>query len=413
MNIQEHEEIKTYLINYINILWNNNKDFVEVYGKDYPKRQLEHNLREIRFNETSTIDTSGEFILPSRNIHMYNNKHPIYSLYDLINSPIKEELMLTLLHELLHSIFGKNLGSEKDDNKLQTGLEIYDEKEGKVINSPLNEGYTEYIRSCLDGDKRHTYRPYVKVFYILEKKMGRRNVIALGKGDIVQNLSDAFDMTKDEFMEFCRYSEVQFIKERKIEILDCKYQEFCEKYPEGTMDNEKTAKAISKFDKQVHKCLYGKSIIDILPERENNIITLQEFHDFLNFKIESVYEQVKRFQANLCAKARETKFKKGSKAISILKDRIFAFFGIYDIDDEKKVDSREEWIATYLDGASYYAPTDKNSKTSSQEKESRHDSFVESIKKMANQNTALKRNNCRNLQENYHKMKSEHNDFDL
>lgn len=153
---QDHNEIKAYLINYINTLWNKDKDFVEVYGKDYPKIQLERNLREFKFNRSTSLNISGEYDLIRRNIYVYNYKYPILTLHNLIKSPIVDSLMKTILHELIHAVFSKNLDTEQDPNKHVTGLEIYDEVHKKVINSPL------VVSKCID---------FMKIYTTLQKRL--------------------------------------------------------------------------------------------------------------------------------------------------------------------------------------------------------------------------------------------------
>lgn len=320
MKIQEQEAIKAYLINYINTLWNNNRDLVAVFGIDYAKNQLEQNLREIKFNGNNIV-YSGEFNLATKDIYVFNSENPIYTLADFMQSPIREELSLTLVHEMLHSIFSKNINTEPDIKKRTTGLEIYDEIQGRVINSAFNEGYTDYINSLLTGSKKTKYTPYVKVFQILEKKLGKRGIIALSKGDIALNLANAFNITKPEFMEFCRYSEGKFINERKLGMLENKYCNFCDEYPEGTEDSEETKKAILKFDNEVHKSLYGVSIMEILPLEDGEIPTLDKFHDFLIYKIDSIHEHSRKFHQNLAAIAEEARFGRGKNILLKVMER--------------------------------------------------------------------------------------------
>lgn len=320
MKMQEQEAIKAYLINYINTLWNTNRDLVAVFGRDFAKNQLEQNLREIKFNGNNIV-YSGEFNLATKDIYVYNSENPIYTFADFMQSPIKEELTLTLIHEMLHSIFSKNLNTEPDIKKRTTGLEIYDEAQGMVINFAFNEGYTDYINGLLSGRKETNYTPYVKVFQILEKKLGRQGVIALNKGDVAQNLADAFNITKPEFMEFCRYSQRKFINERKLGILENKYCDFCDEYPEGTEDSEETKKAILKFDNEIHKSLYGVSIMGILPLEEGETPTLEQFHDFLIYKIDSIHEHGRKFHQNLAAIAEEACIGRGKNTFLKVMER--------------------------------------------------------------------------------------------
>lgn len=339
---QDHNEIKAYLINYINTLWNKDKDFVEVYGKDYPKIQLERNLREFKFNRSTSLNISGEYDLIRRNIYVYNYKYPILTLHNLIKSQIVDSLMKTILHELIQAVFSKNLDTEQDPNKHVTGLEIYDEVHKKLINSPLNEGYTEYLRSKLDKKREISYSHYVRIFYLLEKRIGRKNVIALGKGDVLQNMSKAFNMTQDEFMEFCRNSEKKFIRERKLEVLESEYKKLCEEYPEDAYDVDRAKKAIIKFDKSVHKSLYGNSIADILPIDAMQEITLEDFHKFMRYKIRESRKQMHRFHEDLYNIAKKASTPNIQTTIARFKNTVFGFIRIYN-PEEKSSEIRLEY----------------------------------------------------------------------
>ncbi len=387
---KDHAEIKAYLINYINTLWNNNKNFVQVYGRDYPKTQLEHNLREFKFNKSTLLSVGGEYDLVSKNVYVYNSKYPIYSLDDLKKSPIFEDIMLTLLHELLHAVFSRNLDTELDANKLMTGLEIYDHVLGKVINSPLNEGYTEYLRSKLDKSTRNSYKPYVRIFNLLEKKIGRKGVIALAKGDVLVNLAKAFNMTPDEFMEFSRNNEKKFIRQRKLEVLESEYEKFCEDYPRDTKDTAESQKAIIKFDKSVHKCLYGTSILEILPEEVAKRITLEDFHEFMKYKIREIHKQTRAFNDELYNITREACIPKRQSPMAKLRGNVFGFIKIYN--PEKK------------DGnlmLEYYALPEKEDDDKAPQVVSGHEVFVSSLRKRALETKSVNVRKVSNLAKKY------------
>lgn len=378
---QDHDEIKAYLVNYINDLWNRDKDFVEVYGKDYPKKQLERNLREFKFNKSTPLQIGGEYDLTSRNIYLYNSKNPIRTLHNLIRNPMAEELMLILIHELVHAIFARNLDTEPDLNKHMTGLELYDEVQGKVINSALNEGYTEYLTNRLAKKGKVSYSQYVRIFYLLEKKLGRKGVIALGKGDVLQNLSKALNMTPDEFMEFSRKSERKFISERKLEVLKSEYEKFCEQYPEGSLDTEEAKKAIIKFDKSVHKSLYKLSIMDILPLEQADDITLEDFHSFMRYKIRVIRKQNRTFHDELYNTVRKACTTQKQSLASTIRKKVFGFIRIYD-PDKRAGELRLEFYEKQLVGE------DKRDNNTESDKHmpnivSRHEAFVAEVKSRA------------------------------
>ena len=196
----ENEEIRQYLIDFVEKTLNECEAFTRVYGKEFVRKRLETNLEKVYVDISSSNSNTARYDIEKSCITFFlsNSSTETVTIADIESN---RKLQHMILHEPIHAIFRRT----KEECKafgIEDGtgtLEIYNN--GQELGRGLNEGLTEWICQKA-GYGALSYVAEQNIIKILELAIGENAVMQLAKGDIKGNIAQLLQMTEEE----CRYT---------------------------------------------------------------------------------------------------------------------------------------------------------------------------------------------------------------
>ena len=191
----ENEQIKQYLIKFVEKTLNKCEAFTRVYGKDFVKQRLEKNLDNV-YIDTYNEEKNGEYSMRDLSIRLFLHDKNAKSL---TIKDIKSDFVLQhdVLHEVIHAVF-RRTPEECGKFGIQdgTGIEEYDNN-GKSLGRGFNEGLTEWFCKKA-GYPLNVYGAESNIVELFELAIGEDNVMQLAKGDIKGNVSELLQMPTED-----------------------------------------------------------------------------------------------------------------------------------------------------------------------------------------------------------------------
>ena len=140
----ENQEIKQYLINFVEKTLNGCEAFLKVYGKDFVRKRLEKNLEKVYTDISSSNPNTALYDMENSCITIFseNNLDKLLTVADIENN---KKLKHLILHESIHAIF-RRTKEECQEFGIEDGtgtLEFYNN--GQELGRGFNEGLTEWI----------------------------------------------------------------------------------------------------------------------------------------------------------------------------------------------------------------------------------------------------------------------------
>lgn len=195
----ENEEIRQYLIDFVEKVLNECEAFTNVYGKEFVRKRLEKNLKKVHMNTSSDDFNTGLYNMENHSITIFasNNSEKSLTITDIENN---KKLKHMILHESLHAIFRRTLEECQEFNIVDgTGiLEFY--KNNQELGRGLNEGLTEWICQKA-GYGEQAYTAEKNIIKILELAIGEDAVMKLANGDVKGNVEQLLQMSKVECLQ--------------------------------------------------------------------------------------------------------------------------------------------------------------------------------------------------------------------
>jgi len=246
----ENEEIRQYLIDFVEKVLNECEVFSRVYGKDFVRKQLDLNLDKVITNVYVKGNCRGLYNPKMKAIALFSEKEdsPPLTIADIEKDEI---LKHNILHEAIHAIFRKSEEQCKELGvRFATGTdEMY--LDGTGLGRGLNEGLTEWICQKA-GYKCTTYMTENNIVRMLELAIGEENVMKLANGNIKDNVSQILGLDETE----CRYI---------LGLIDKIHDNEIKAYSiEGGKDNTKELeildKSIAHFEATIFEKYFGDEI---------------------------------------------------------------------------------------------------------------------------------------------------------
>lgn len=250
----ENEEIKQYLIQFVENTLNECEAFSKVYGKEFVKKQLDDNLDKVISDIYVKGNCRGMYNPKVKAIILFSEKEdsPPLTISDIEND---ETLKHNILHEAIHAIFRKNEEQCKELGlKFGTGTdEMY--PDGTGLGRGLNEGLTEWICQKA-GYKCTTYMTVNNIVRMLELAIGEENIMKLANGDIKGNVTQLLGLDETE----CRYvlGLIDKIHDNEIKAYSI------EDGKDNTKELEALDKSVAHFEATIFEKYFGKEIEDAI-----------------------------------------------------------------------------------------------------------------------------------------------------
>lgn len=246
----ENEEIKQYLIQFVENTLNDCEAFSKVYDKEFVKKQLAANLDKVISDIYVKGNCRGMYNPKVKAIILFSEKEdsPPLTISDIEND---ETLKHNTLHEAIHAIFRKNEKQCKELGlKFGTGTdEMY--PDGTGLGRGLNEGLTEWICQKA-GYKCTTYMTVNNIVRMLELAIGEENIMKLANGDIKGNVTQLLGLDETE----CRYvlGLIDKIHDNEIKAYSI------EDGKDNTKELEVLDKSVAHFEATIFEKYFGKEI---------------------------------------------------------------------------------------------------------------------------------------------------------
>lgn len=192
----ENEEIKNYIIQFVEDTLNSCEAFTKVYGKDFVKNRLKLNLDKVIIDVSADNSNTGFYDMDSSNISLFLNNisGQTITIEDIKNN---KKLQHSILHESIHAIF-KKTREECEHYGIESGtgiLEFYEN--GTELGRGLNEGLTEWICQKA-GYGNSAYMSEKNIIRMIELAIGEESVMKLANGHIKDNIANLLQMTEQE-----------------------------------------------------------------------------------------------------------------------------------------------------------------------------------------------------------------------
>lgn len=270
----ENEQIKQYLMSFVEKTLNQCDLFTQIYGKNFVKQRLELNLDKVYMGGYSNC-SAGEYNRKNKCITIYSNDES----GDFITiSYIKNnrEYQQIILHEAIHAIFAKTK-EECDAQGILSGtgtVEIYED--GKELGRGLNEGLTEWICEKT-GCGARAYEDEYNTVNLLELAIGEQAVMKLASGDIRGNIAKLLKMTEKECVRTVSIVDSIYRAENKVRAMR-EIIEALEKRQNKVINEEDKEKLKKELGKYYDEYINGIGFYVKDAELEN--IVKYQLHDF-------------------------------------------------------------------------------------------------------------------------------------
>lgn len=192
----ENEEIRQYLINFVEKTLNECEAFTRVYGKDFVRKRLAINLEKVYIDIANSNVNTARYDMENSCITFFLSNDSIKTL-TIADIESNRKLQHMILHESIHAIF-KRTKEECKAFGIENGtgtLEFYNN--GQELGRGLNEGLTEWICQKA-GYGALSYVAEQNIIKILELAIGENAVMQFAKGHIKENIAQLLQMTEDE-----------------------------------------------------------------------------------------------------------------------------------------------------------------------------------------------------------------------
>lgn len=195
----ENEELRQYLIDFVEKTLNECEAFTRVYGKDFVRKRLEINLKKVYTDISSSNLNTGLYDMENSSITIFssNESSRPLTIADIENN---KKLKHMILHESIHAIF-RRTKEECQAYGIEDGtgvLEFY--KNNQELGRGFNEGLTEWICQKA-GYGEQAYSAEKGIMKILELAIGEDAVMQLANGDIKGNIAELLKMSKAESLQ--------------------------------------------------------------------------------------------------------------------------------------------------------------------------------------------------------------------
>lgn len=195
----ENEELRQYLIDFVEKTLNECEAFTRVYGKDFVRKRLEKNLQKVYTDISSSNLNTGLYDMENSSITIFSSNESTRPLKiaDIENN---KKLKHMILHESIHAIF-RRTKEECQAYGIEDGtgvLEFY--KNNQELGRGFNEGLTEWICQKA-GYGEQSYATEKGIMKILELAIGEDVVMQLANGDIKGNVAELLKMSKAESLQ--------------------------------------------------------------------------------------------------------------------------------------------------------------------------------------------------------------------
>lgn len=264
----ENQEIRQYLINFVERTLNRCEAFSKVYGKDFVRKRLEKNLEKVYTDISSSNSNTALYDMDNSCITIFsgNNSAKSLTVADIENN---KKLKHLILHESIHAIFRRTKEEcQKFGIEDGTGiLEFYNN--GQELGRGFNEGLTEWICQKA-GYGEQSYDSEKDIVKILELAIGEEAVMELAKGDIRGNVAKILQMKKVECLQLMALVDNIYQNERKIYEIG-----------EINSDNENIEldKSISNVESILFEKYFKDEIETALNTRNLSEETMQRLYD--------------------------------------------------------------------------------------------------------------------------------------
>lgn len=194
-----NEEIRQYLIDFVEKTLNECEVFARVYGKDFVRKRLEINLEKVYIDISSNNVNTGLYDMKNSCITIFSSTdstRPL-TIADIENN---KKLKHMILHESIHAIF-RRTKEECQAFGIEDGtgvLEFY--KNNQELGRGFNEGLTEWLCQKA-GYGEQAYATEKNIMKILELAIGEDTVMQLANGDIKGNITQLLQMSKVECLQ--------------------------------------------------------------------------------------------------------------------------------------------------------------------------------------------------------------------
>ena len=193
----ENQEIKDYLIKLSTDRLQNCEVFTRAFGKRFAKSRLKTNLGKVYTNEINKkcsgyANTKGEGESTITICCKTEISEPL-SVDQISEDPEFESIAL---HEAIHIILEKTKRECKKAS-IDSGTGILEQTWGVEIGRGLNEGLTNWIVRKT-GLSTNSYKTLTNFIEELELAISEDNVMALGKGNLYEEIPKLLEMDYDE-----------------------------------------------------------------------------------------------------------------------------------------------------------------------------------------------------------------------
>ncbi|MDO5565004.1 MAG: hypothetical protein Q4F88_07230 [Eubacteriales bacterium] len=193
----ENEELKKYIIDFVEETLNNCECFTSIYGKDFVRMKLETNIDKVY---TIYNDTNGGLYNIENSCMTIFSKEDSNKTLTIPDIENNKQLHGMILHESIHAIF-KRTKEERETFGISDGTGVHEfYKNGQELGRGLNEGLTEWICKKA-GYGRGGYLAEQGIINILELAIGESAVMQFAKGDIKGNISQLLQMDTMECLQ--------------------------------------------------------------------------------------------------------------------------------------------------------------------------------------------------------------------
>lgn len=250
----EIEEIKQYLINFVEKTLNECEVFARVYGEDFVRKRLEMNLEKVYINISNCDSNTALYDMENSSITIFSNK-PL-DIFDVENN---KKLKHLILHEAIHAIF-KRTREECEKFGIEDGTGVLEFQNNQEIGRRFNEGLTEWIcQKARYGQE--AYMAEKNIIRILELAIGEDAVMQLAKGDIRGNVAQLLKMSKVDCLQMIALVDNVYQNEEKTSM------------EEHTMLENKSREELDKNISHLEAILFEKYFKDDieLAQRAENI----------------------------------------------------------------------------------------------------------------------------------------------
>lgn len=206
-----NQEIKQYLINFVEKTLNECELFKKVYGEDFVRKKLETNLEKVYINISNCNSDTALYDMENSSITIFSNK-PL-DIFDIENN---KKLKHLILHESIHAIF-RRTREECEKFGIEDGTGVLEFQNNQEIGRGFNEGLTEWICQKA-GYGQQAYMAEKNIIRILELAIGEDAVMQLANGDIKGNVAHLLKMSKVECLQMIALVDNVYQNEEKTSM---------------------------------------------------------------------------------------------------------------------------------------------------------------------------------------------------